>query len=222
MVNSITSRIHSWHAKFLSKGGEIVLIKHVLSAMPVHLLAAMKPPKGTFEQIKGAMIRFLWSDKESMRKYHWTNWESMCLPGEKGGVGLRCVRDVSNTFTAKQWWNLRTKDSLWKEYMMAKILFNKESNHQESYRGSIPDLEVNVQEEVIPNNSLLNEVHINGNWLWNRSGYRVPFAVRMAIQNITINFTLTKRDKAIWMPNTEGNFTISSAWNLLRKRAAGD
>ncbi|XP_060194997.1 uncharacterized protein LOC132624198 [Lycium barbarum] len=55
MVNSITSRIQSWHAKFLSKGGKIVLIKHVLSTMPVRLLAVMKPPKGTFEQIQGAM-----------------------------------------------------------------------------------------------------------------------------------------------------------------------
>ncbi|XP_059277935.1 uncharacterized protein LOC132032181 [Lycium ferocissimum] len=45
MVHNITKRIHTWHARFLSKGGKIVLIKHVLLAMPVHLLAAMKPPK---------------------------------------------------------------------------------------------------------------------------------------------------------------------------------
>ncbi|XP_060202825.1 uncharacterized protein LOC132631241 [Lycium barbarum] len=55
MVQSITKRIHTWHSKFLSMGGKIVLIKHVLLVMPMHLLAAMKPPKGTFEQIEGAI-----------------------------------------------------------------------------------------------------------------------------------------------------------------------
>ncbi|XP_060190667.1 uncharacterized protein LOC132619937 [Lycium barbarum] len=206
MVNSITSRIHSWHTKFLSKGGKIVLIKHVLSAMLVHLLAAMKPPKGTFEQIESAMIRFLWSDKESMRKYHWSSWEAMCLPGEEGGVGLRCLSDVSNAFTAKQWWNLRTKDSLWKEYMMSKYCSTRNPVIRKvigvqsltwrsmcKVRDQIEDnftwqigqghlsfwydnwsrngaLYKLLPEEVIPNNSLLNEVDINGNWIWNRVG----------------------------------------------------
>ncbi|XP_059310044.1 uncharacterized protein LOC132061208 [Lycium ferocissimum] len=59
MVHSITKRIHSWHAKFLSMGGMIILIKHISLAMPVHLLAAIKPPKGTFEQLEGPIARFL-------------------------------------------------------------------------------------------------------------------------------------------------------------------
>ncbi|XP_060192601.1 uncharacterized protein LOC132622089 [Lycium barbarum] len=89
-----------------------------LTAM--HLLAAMKPPKGTFEKLEGAINSFLWNDNDTKRKYHWSKWESICLPYEEGGVGFRCLRDVSEAFIAKQWWNFRTKESMWKEYMMAK------------------------------------------------------------------------------------------------------
>ncbi|XP_059277923.1 uncharacterized protein LOC132032165 [Lycium ferocissimum] len=80
---------------------KIVLIKHVLLAMPMHLLAAMKPPKGTFEQIEGAIARFLWNGNDNMKKYHWCKWEKMCLPFEEGGVGFRCLRDTSKAFIAK-------------------------------------------------------------------------------------------------------------------------
>ncbi|XP_059284742.1 uncharacterized protein LOC132038032 [Lycium ferocissimum] len=98
-VQSISKRILSWHAKYLSMGGRIVLINHVLMAMPIHLLAALKPPKGTFEQLEGALTRFLWSGNEAERKYHWSKWEAMCLPCEEEGVGFRCLRDVSNACT---------------------------------------------------------------------------------------------------------------------------
>ncbi|XP_059301809.1 uncharacterized protein LOC132053715 [Lycium ferocissimum] len=76
-----------------------------------------------------------------------------------------------------------------------------------------------LPDDVIPNNIMLNEVHVNNTWQWNRAGYRVPWEVKVAVQHIIVNFTQSKKDKATWVPNTEGSFTISSAWNLLRKRA---
>lgn len=37
---------------FLSVGGRLVLIKHVLASIPIHLLAAAKVPKGIFHAIE--------------------------------------------------------------------------------------------------------------------------------------------------------------------------
>ncbi|XP_060202495.1 uncharacterized protein LOC132630930 [Lycium barbarum] len=79
-----------------------------------------------------------------------------------------------------------------------------------------------LPDDVKPNNSMLNEVYVNGRWQWNKAGLRVPWEVKLAIQHITINFTPSKKDYAIRAPNTKGTFTISSTWNLLRKRAVGD
>ncbi|XP_060200410.1 uncharacterized protein LOC132628664 [Lycium barbarum] len=237
MHRSITRRIHSWHSKFVSIRGKITLIKHVLLAMLVHLLAAMKPPKGTFEQIEAAIARFLWNNNENVNKYHWSKWESMCLPYEEGGVGFRCLRDVSKSFIAKQWWSIRTKESLWKDYIMAKYCTRIRSQMENNITWQIGQGQVSfwfnnwtregalyklLPDDVIPNNIKLNEVHDNGTWHWNRAGYRVPWAVRLAIQNVTSNFTHGKEDKSIWIPNLEGKFSISSAWNLLRKKVVGD
>lgn len=39
----------------LSAGGRLILIKHVLSAIPLHVLAAMEPPKEIVEAAKASM-----------------------------------------------------------------------------------------------------------------------------------------------------------------------
>ncbi|XP_059277795.1 uncharacterized protein LOC132031972 [Lycium ferocissimum] len=225
MVHNITRRIHTWHARFLSKGGKIVLVKHILLAMPVHLLATMKPPKGTFEQLEGAINSFIWNDNDTKRKYHWRKWESMCLPNEEGGVGFRCLRDVSEAFIAKQWWNLRTKESMWKEYMLAKycsrvnLIIRKSVGVQSQTWRALGKL---LPADYSPNNIRLNEAYEDGIWQWDRAGYRVPKTIRWEVQHISIHFNENKEDKAIWASNPEGRFTVSSAWNLLRKKANGD
>ncbi|XP_060181510.1 uncharacterized protein LOC132611114 [Lycium barbarum] len=41
------------------------------------------------------------------------------------GAQFRQLKDVSAAFSVKSWWNLRTGNSLWKEFMMAKYFRNK-------------------------------------------------------------------------------------------------
>ncbi|XP_060201962.1 uncharacterized protein LOC132630398 [Lycium barbarum] len=224
----------------------------------MHLLAAMKPPKGTFEQLEGALNSFLWNDNGTKRKYHWSKWESMCLLNEEGGVGFRCLRDVSEAFIAKQWWNLRTKESMWKKYMMAKYcsrvnsIIKKSVGLQSQTWRALGKVKHQVEDNIVwqigqgresfwyhnwtgvgalykllpedysPNNIRLNEAYEEGTWQWDRAGYRVPETIRWEVQHITIHFTENKEDKAIWTPNLEGKFTMSSTWNLLRKKANGD
>ena len=43
-----------------SFGGRVLLIKHVLSAIPIHLLTAACPPKGVLALAERAMENFLW------------------------------------------------------------------------------------------------------------------------------------------------------------------
>lgn len=52
LVTKVLQKISSWHAKFLSTGGRAILIRHVLLALPVHLLAVIHPPKGVLNQIE--------------------------------------------------------------------------------------------------------------------------------------------------------------------------
>ncbi|XP_060195100.1 uncharacterized protein LOC132624318 [Lycium barbarum] len=60
-VNKVVNRIKGWHTQFLSTGGRATLIRHVLLAMPIHLLTAISPTKGTLELIEKYINRFFWS-----------------------------------------------------------------------------------------------------------------------------------------------------------------
>nr|XP_027118551.1 uncharacterized protein LOC113735760 [Coffea arabica] len=56
---AITGRILSWKSKFLSSGGRMVLIKHVLSSIPIHLLSAVVLPISVFKVVKKVCSNFL-------------------------------------------------------------------------------------------------------------------------------------------------------------------
>ncbi|KAG5585744.1 hypothetical protein H5410_046178 [Solanum commersonii] len=44
----------------------------------------------------------------------------MCLPKHEGGLGFRSMFDVSKTMHEKLWLNLRTKDTMWSNFMWKK------------------------------------------------------------------------------------------------------
>ncbi|XP_027081100.2 uncharacterized protein [Coffea arabica] len=119
VCQSIIGRIQSWKSRLLSFGGKIVLIKHVLESMPVHLMSASVIPGKVFKIIEKTCSSFLWgSFNES--KFHWIRWSQLCYPVDEGGVGFQRLQDVYTAFSSKLWWNFRTRSSLWETFMKAK------------------------------------------------------------------------------------------------------
>ncbi|XP_027182183.1 uncharacterized protein LOC113780597 [Coffea eugenioides] len=121
LCQAILLRLQSWQNRVLSQEGKIVLLKHVLSSMPTYLLMAASPPKSIFQELKGMFSNFLWGATEGGSKYHWIRWKDLCVPHEKGGVGLRQLEDVFKPFSIKLWWNFRANTSLWLGFMQAKF-----------------------------------------------------------------------------------------------------
>ena len=67
----------------------MVLLKHILSYMPIHLLAAASPPKGVLRELERAMAAFLWGASELGPRFHWMKWADLCRLHGEGGLGLR-------------------------------------------------------------------------------------------------------------------------------------
>ncbi|XP_027060814.2 uncharacterized protein [Coffea arabica] len=117
---AIIGRVLSWKSRLLSPGGKLILIKHVLASVPVHLLSAAVVPSSVFSMIEKVCANFLWGSMAEKSKFHWIRWSQLCYPVEEGGVGFRRLRDVYRAFSCKLWWGFRTGASLWASYMQAK------------------------------------------------------------------------------------------------------
>ena len=79
----------------------MVLLKHVLAALPVYLLIAAFPPKSVLKELERRFSNFLWGEADGGQKLHLIRWGDLCLPGDKGGLGFRCLKDIHDGFSIK-------------------------------------------------------------------------------------------------------------------------
>jgi len=58
MINRIRTRLSGWKSKHLSLGGRLVLLKSVLSSLPVYALSFFKAPSGIVSSIESLLNCF--------------------------------------------------------------------------------------------------------------------------------------------------------------------
>ena len=58
----------------------MVLIKHVLVAIPLYTLAVLDPPKQVLKHLEQLMSNFFWGAPEETPKRHWLSWDKLCYP----------------------------------------------------------------------------------------------------------------------------------------------
>jgi hypothetical protein len=112
IMSSIISRLSSWKSKFLSFGRPLILLKSLLSSLPVYFLFFFKDPAGNF---------FFWWGGEDFRIISWVDWDSVCLPREEGGLGVRWLRAFNVSLLGKWCWRmLVNKEGLWYRVLQAR------------------------------------------------------------------------------------------------------
>ncbi|XP_059301925.1 uncharacterized protein LOC132053847 [Lycium ferocissimum] len=233
MATKILQKLDSWQCKTLSNGGKIILIKHVLSAIPVHLLSICMPPKTIFKQIESIFAN-LFGDKGD----------------DEGGIGVRSLQEIAESFSAKLWWTFRTAESLWTKFMKAKYSMRihpmaRKWNYAHSHtwrrlmkiRDKVDHLihwkinkgnsniwwdkwmgtgklaRLNTNTSI---NSPLHQYIHHKEWDTNKLLKNFPLEMVNNIQNIKIH-SLDHRDIPIWTPTCDGKFTCKSAWNAMRE-----
>ena len=69
------------------------MIKSVLNSIPIYWFQLYKIPKGIRDSIDKLRRRFFWGEighkyAQDRRKLHLINWEQVCMPKCKGGLGI--------------------------------------------------------------------------------------------------------------------------------------
>jgi len=115
LISNIIGEVRGWQSRLMYLGGRAILIRHILLAMPVHLLASTSTKIGSC--INGENLNnFFWGSIEGKDKHHWASWDQI----SEGGVNFRRLRDVYKVSLAMIRWNLKTKRSLWGDFLKSK------------------------------------------------------------------------------------------------------
>lgn len=122
ILEKLRNRLFHWSSKLLSAGGKIILLRHVLSTIPLYILQVIYPPKAVFVLLGRVCNSFIWDHSLESQRIHWSSWEKLCYPTNEGGIGVRSFEDMAKAFSCKLWWRLRKNDSLWASFMHAKYI----------------------------------------------------------------------------------------------------
>ncbi|XP_058092672.1 uncharacterized protein LOC131239131 [Magnolia sinica] len=122
LIQKILRRIEGWKSKLLNPAVKAILIKNVLSSIPIHILSALNIPAAVSNSLEADFADFFWGTAEGRQKKHWTKWARICRPLFEGGLGIRRLGDVMRAFSIKMGWSLLKGKSLWARLISAKYL----------------------------------------------------------------------------------------------------
>ncbi|XP_060974630.1 uncharacterized protein LOC133039721 [Cannabis sativa] len=126
--DKICSKIEGWRCKLLSQAGRSTLIRAVAQSTPVYSMATYLFPKSLCHEMDQAVRKFWWMGSESKDRFlALCDWNSLCLPLDRGGLNFKKFGDVNLALVAKLGWKLaKEEDSLWCKVFKAKYWGNRE------------------------------------------------------------------------------------------------
>jgi hypothetical protein len=137
VLTRIRNRLSGWNSRSLSFGGRLVLIKSVLTSLPVYALSFFKAHAGTISSIESLLINFLWGGSEDLRKTSWISWKHICLRREYGGLGVRQLREFNLALLGKWCWRLLVdRGGIWFRVLAARYGLDRSRLRDGGRRGS--------------------------------------------------------------------------------------
>ena len=90
IISKIKAKIISWGGHWLTKAGNVTLIKLVLSSLPIYQSSLLLVPKAIMNQISKLLRDFLWGGgKGNQHRMHLVNWETVKRPLLDGGLQFK-------------------------------------------------------------------------------------------------------------------------------------
>lgn len=130
LIENMRSKLQSWGMHWLNLAGRSILIKSVLSALPIYQFAITLAPASTHKHMELIIRSFLWKGgKQDSKKFSLVKWSKVILPLEKGGLGIRIPRLSNLAMGIKLIWKIiNDKGAWWIEIIKKKYLNGANSN----------------------------------------------------------------------------------------------
>ncbi|KAJ1696333.1 hypothetical protein LUZ63_004845 [Rhynchospora breviuscula] len=121
LLDRVWGKLTGWKCAMLSHAGRLVLIKSVLTSLPVYFMATERLPRGILKQISSLVAKFFWSKVDKTRYMTFIFWKSVCRPCGEGGQGVRNLQLFGDAIFLKNAWDLMSQsDKTWVQICQAK------------------------------------------------------------------------------------------------------
>lgn len=93
VVERMEKRIQGWSSRMLSRGGRLILLRSVLSSIPIYYLSVLRLPAQVERRLNSIQSNFLWQGGDAQNHgIHLVAWSEVCRPTAQGGLGVRNLR----------------------------------------------------------------------------------------------------------------------------------
>ncbi|KAL9674186.1 hypothetical protein QQ045_030456 [Rhodiola kirilowii] len=121
IVKKVWKRINDWSFKLLSAVGREVLIKSVIQALLLYMMAVYKIPKSCIQSMTKMISKFWWGKKEGLRGVSWVNQGILQKRKMEGGLGFRDLKVFNEALLMKLLWRIVKFPNL----LMSRVLLAK-------------------------------------------------------------------------------------------------
>jgi len=130
LIEKLRGKLQSWGVSWLNLAGRTILIKAILSALPIYQFATTLALASTHKHMELIIRSFLWQGgRQDSKKFSLVKWDQVILPFEKGGLGIRIPRLANMAMGFKLIWRiLNGKGAWWTEAIKRKYLNGANSN----------------------------------------------------------------------------------------------
>ena len=106
IIRKCETKLTRWKQRHISLGGRVTLINVVLTALPIYFFSFFRAPNNVVQKLVNIQRKFLWGEGSEQRRIAWVKWKTVCLPKEKGGLGIKDLRKFNAALLGKWRWDL--------------------------------------------------------------------------------------------------------------------
>lgn len=129
MVNCCLQRMDRCKSHWLTSLGRILMLRTVISIIPLYSIIRMKIAMKVLKIIEQKMRIFFCNGARDEDKIPLLAWENICKPKNCGGVGLRNWYKMNEAMGAKLVWSIYNNPTqLWVQILREKYLDNMEDH----------------------------------------------------------------------------------------------
>ena len=128
VIQKIRKRVHSWGVRWLNLVRRVILIKYVLSSLPVYLGVGLLVLSYINQQISRLIQKLLWKGgKGNDHKFQLVNWNLDKQPKNLGGLAIKDLELMNLPLGTKLVWKLLSHSNEWWKKAFIRKYFYK--NH---------------------------------------------------------------------------------------------